>query len=387
MPVIRKTVTLLALIELAAILLVPLVVPKSIYLEKYLPERAIESTNEFLNGGTYLKPDKATGWRNRPSVEKETWDIDRYGSRSTHPATVQPKKPVRVMFLGSSMINGGAGVTNQQTVSAFVEDDRIETLNFGTMLYGLDQSLLAYQSRLNRFSPDIVVFGLDSDPLAPLKSMYVPFRSPREVYVPFLKPRFELKDGALDRVSAPPDLLGSILSRDSAFYELIRQHDGYYSRFHHFVHFEQTPIASSLYYAVKKIQSLKYYMEIDPTGRELLHRLMDRASHRLREDGVDVVFLFMPSKGQIERTGLKGRFPNRYVALMEGFRSRGLPVIDARAALISSGKPMSRLYSPDNIHFSAEGNRVVGAAVRAHIRETFLREQGNGAKPASHENG
>ena len=126
------------------------------------------STREFLDGDHLLLPDDVVGWSNRPDVAEGNWQIDSLGSRSSHPATALPGKAVRVLFLGSSMINGGTRVTNRETVAAFTEDADIEALNFGTMMYSLDQVLLSYTEKLEYLGADVIVVGLDAEIAKPV---------------------------------------------------------------------------------------------------------------------------------------------------------------------------------------------------------------------------
>jgi uncharacterized glyoxalase superfamily protein PhnB len=63
------------------------------------------------------------------------WVIDANGARSTQPSHAGLVKATRIIFLGSSMVNGDTHVKNNETISAYVEDEDVDALNFGTMMY------------------------------------------------------------------------------------------------------------------------------------------------------------------------------------------------------------------------------------------------------------
>ena len=106
------------------------------------------ATRKFLVGNAFFVPDKVAGWRNKPNVAIRNWVTDARGCRFAHQQLGLAKKPMRMMMLGSSMVNGGTGVRNDQTISAYLEDDRVEVLNFGTMMYSMDQCLLRYRAEI-----------------------------------------------------------------------------------------------------------------------------------------------------------------------------------------------------------------------------------------------
>ena len=113
-----STSLLVLVIELIAITVVPMVIPDHIYLRAYLNDIAERNTEEILTDtDQFLIYDDVTGWRNRPNSGKGKWSIDQYGSRTNHPFTVEPSKPLRVLFLGSSLVNGGVNIIADQTAS------------------------------------------------------------------------------------------------------------------------------------------------------------------------------------------------------------------------------------------------------------------------------
>lgn len=86
------------------------------------------------------------------------------------------------------MINGGTNVSNEETISAYIEDASTESVNFATMLYALDQVYLNYKERLGGYKADVVVVGLPGEFTAGLLNQYIPFRVRFENKMPFLSP-------------------------------------------------------------------------------------------------------------------------------------------------------------------------------------------------------
>ncbi|MEW5924297.1 MAG: hypothetical protein AB1746_09945, partial [Candidatus Zixiibacteriota bacterium] len=175
-PVLSYTVLFIFLFEFLMIFAAPHVIPDSTYMSIYLSKYARENTIEYIQDkDDYNVRDTLIGWRNRPGCVYEKWRTDDKGARSTHDFDVIPKKENRIMFLGSSLINGGPFVYIDETVSALIEDSLTEAVNFGVMRYSLDQAYLYYSKRLHRYQADVIVVELCSMPCDGLKNQYIPF--------------------------------------------------------------------------------------------------------------------------------------------------------------------------------------------------------------------
>ena len=362
MPVLLRTLFLLISIELLVVV-APFIIPQNYYLKLYLDDKSLRSTESFLNGDSYLIPDLNTGWRNKPSVIRKKWLTDEYGSRANQEVTLEKRKFTRVMFLGSSMINGGTQVRNDETISAYLENENIEALNFGTMLYGLDQAYIAFESDLNKFRPDIVIFGLDSDPISALLNMYVPFRNPNETNMPFLKPRYDNRNSDLDLININPTALETILTGEDTL-ELLEEHDLFQVRFKRYQHIGLTPIASVINYLFGKWDSFKYYQDNNSSNKALLQSLMHEIEDSLTQVGYSVVFLSMPAKSDLVPGKLSRLFPDRYAARMQSYRDSGFEVIDVKDIFLESEIPLNDLYHEDKLHFRPKANRIIAKKMK-----------------------
>ncbi|NKB37605.1 MAG: hypothetical protein GKR93_10610 [Gammaproteobacteria bacterium] len=338
----------------------------------------MKSTNDFLNNESFLTPDSVTGWRNRASTHKAKWRTDSYGSRSSSEVSLTRNNNYRIMFLGSSMINGGTHVENYETISAYLENEEIETLNFGTMLYGLDQSFLLYTHNLKKFNPDIIIIGLDSNPVSVLGNLYIPFRDSREVNMPFLKPRYELKNSSLELVRIDPSMLQNITS-DSSILSFLSRHDDFYTQFSLFKHLGITPIANLLNSVRSKTESLRYYLNTQTDNTDLLLELMETTVSTIEGSGKRVIFIYMPNRADIEPGRLMGKFPDRYGIRQKLFKDNGFPVVSVRDIFLQSGIKNSIIYSGDNQHYTAVGNRIIAE----HLEEIILLDTEDQTLPGS----
>lgn len=362
-PTIRWTAMILCTAELIIVLVAPLAVPDSFYLRSYLGGASRRSMRDLLtNAPSYLIWDELTGWRNRPEAERGRWQVDANGARTTRSGRERADVD-QVWFFGDSTVNGGTGLSSEETISAFLEDDRIATTNFGTMLFGLDQSLLLMQRKLETAVPKAIVIGLSENGIFALGNRYVPFRSRRESAMPYLKPRFVLDGSALVLLPTPPqsayaDLLGQgRLLRD------LSASDEYYSEFSAYRHFGLLPISGALWDGYRKGRATWSAATGRALASPLLYRVLNELQRDARSRGSAVVILVLPTRAIVDPSRLKRLLPDRHGALVRGLREAGFVVIDGRDALAGSGRPAHELYHADGVHYTRDGNRIIAASL------------------------
>jgi hypothetical protein len=357
-PILYKTLVLLLLLECGAIFIAPLVIPRTWYLYFYLDKKARESTQMFLQGQAVLIPDETAGWRNRPNVDQGNWVIDSNGSRSTHSIKINKEKPIRILFIGSSMINGGMGVTNNETISAFLESPYIETLNFGTMMYSLDQCLLVYRHNLYAYNPEIIVVGLDGFPLSGLKNLFIPFYNRDEVYMPYLKPRFRFENGKLQLIQAPPTLLATMF-RTLGLLDYLREYDFFYHQFETYRRLGQLPISNAIRIMYTKISNLTKYFNNDTESNVLTEALMTEIVMEVRKNGSEVIFLALPDQATLSRGGFRRYLPDLYGQSVRSLSLKGFPIVDVREIFHESGRAADELFEADHKHYKPIANHLI----------------------------
>lgn len=363
-PLVHWFLVIWVLAEVTSAALGPLVIPDHVYLSLYLGNQARQNTRDFYCGKSQaLVFDAECGWRNRPNYEREKWRIDEHGSRSTQAISITRNAKTRVLFLGSSLTNGGMSVSAGETISAAIEDSTTETLNFATMLYSLDQCYLAYRARMRKFAADFVVVGLSGNPTEGLTNRYVPYRVRTEIHMPYFKPRFGETEGELKlhTVPSPEEALTVLDSPD--LLDRIGRSDGYAANFSGFKRFDQTPITHALWSLGVKFRNLHHLLQKSYSELDLLQALMGAMVATADEDGAPVVFMFLPDQ-DITWPGLRGRLPDHYSDMIARLRAAGFTILDGRQVLLDSGERPSRLYHRDGQHYSALGNRVIGASLK-----------------------
>jgi|SRR5579884_364726 len=273
-----------------------------------------------------------------------------------------------MLFLGSSMINGGTGVANNETISAFIESSDIEAINFGTMMYSLDQSLLAYRHRFYAYYPDTIVVGLDGFPLSGLKNIYIPFFNRDEIYMPYLKPRFVYRNGKLRLIPAAPSLLAGMFNTNELL-DYLKENDFYYYQFEIYHHFGLLPFSNSIRFLYSKILNSKKYFSDDPETDLLMEALMTEMAMEARKNGASIVFLLLPDQATVYRSGVRRYLPDLYGQKIKYLRSKGFTLIDAREILLESGKGGDELFEIDHKHYTSVANRLIAEKLSLFVSD------------------
>ncbi|MBI5235179.1 MAG: hypothetical protein HY886_02890 [Deltaproteobacteria bacterium] len=367
-PLVFYTLALLLLAELVVALVLPSMVPEQVYLDLYLSKEARENTRRFVNDSApFLIYDEIAGWRNRPDVAHQKWVIDGRGSRSTHAVSTDRARRTQVIFLGNSLVNGSSGVSNDETISAYIEDETTASSNFAAMLYSLDQSYLAYKHRLGEYKADVVVVGLGATPGAGLMNRYIPFRFRQEHNMPFFKPRFELTGNTLNLIPLPPKQAYEEIFSVPAILSNLASSDAHYNEFKAYTRFGLTPIFASIRYIYNKAQRLVSLINHDDRDAPLLKALMSAMVMEAESRGAIVIFMMLPDQTTTAPGRLRGLLPDHYGSMVKELSGAGFNVLDARETLRRSGMPMRKLFYYDGIHYTAVGNREIATGLKTMI--------------------
>lgn len=370
-PLVFYTVLFLLLGQLAAAVM-PWVLPDGIYLYLYLGSEARESTRKFLNDQhPFLIYDPLLGWRNRPNMKHNKWVIDENGARTTHRVGFASKKRY-LLFLGNSLINGGTNISNDETVSAYIEDASTESINFATMLYTLDQVYLDYKERLGRYKADVVVVGLPGRSTPGLLNQYIPFRVKVETKMPFFKPRFEVRSGELSLVPVLPRSAYENLFSSPEIVKTLARTDAYYSEFNRYKWFGLMPGSTFLYSSYEKIKELVRLTGGDLEGRPLLKKLIEQMVRKSRERNAETVFVTLPDLRTVAPGVWRQYLPDLYGEMVNDLKREGYNVVDVRPPLRESGLSPEKLFDADGVHYSSVGNRIIAAALKdaiAHLKQ------------------
>ena len=357
-----RLAAVIALLDIVASLLLSFVIPKTTFLRWYLDRSEPKVIATFFDGGGLLIPDPDTGWRNQPNYANGNWAVDHRGSRSTHRFPPDSQRDATVLFLGSSLINGGVNVRNEETISAYLEGPRLEVLNFGTMLYSIDQSLLAYRSRLSSYDADVLVVGIDAS-IAHLTNLYIPFRDRTETYMPFVKPMFERRNGELELVGVSPAHLLQHNRTKRALLDLTARHDASSINFELYRRLGVLPIANALNSGFQKALSAWRYLRPSRNAFALQLELMTMLVEEAAAHETRVLFVKFPTKREFDTGSLAAPLYIRPAASHDSaLRASGHDILFARDVIKTTGRPAAEFFEGE-FHFTAEMNELIARAI------------------------
>jgi len=265
------------------------------------------------------------------------------------------------------MVNGGTHVKNNETISGYFEGGDVEALNFGTMMYSMDQCLLSYRHDLHKYQAKVVVVGLDLSSIGGLNNDYIPLRMREERNMPYLKPRYELTDGKLRLIPVHPEIQLARVPNNPELFDFLRKNDHYYDYFSGYCRMGLFPLSAFIRFAYHRVHKLCNYFIPDSETEDLLLAVMDNIVQTAREHGACVIFIMMPSEKEYSRRGIQSILPDLYSRALHIIRSGEFNVIDARQVLLLSRQPTAELFHEDGVHYKPLANRLIAQALRDKI--------------------
>jgi len=357
-------------LELVAAWILPHLVPQTSYLRSYLGWKVLINTQNFVRGRFYLEPDNKCGWRNRPYGQSGEVKFDAFGTRGGLSGEPWPdRNRTRVLLLGNSLIYGGFKVTNQETLNAYLSGSGLAALNLACTTYALDQMRLALEDQSERFSPDWVVLGIDSNPGYALDTHFMRFLR-KDYPVVLLKPRYVLQGGKLELLLPPNrELLADGDPVNGRLISFLKENDPLFYRFKDYQRWQTTPFLA-LWAKVEgrfgqlleergwnRDQVGRSDLSNWPLARELLKGIKDTA----RQKGIRLLILVFPNRVEIREK------ENPALEEITGFLAKeSIPYLDLRRVLAGYQGDSDDLYGDHN-HLIAAGNRLLAQHLAAHI--------------------
>ena len=159
------------------------------------------------------------GWTNHPLYISPNKDIiiNSAGIRSTIDYTPEPAPEVLRIALFGDSFTFGTDVTNDQTLSHFMELSlyemgiRAEVINFGVPAYGADQSYLRWLHEGINYHPDINILDFSSRTSNRAISLFRVIKNP-DTSLPLSKPRFYLDNKSLELINYPTIHISEIVN-------------------------------------------------------------------------------------------------------------------------------------------------------------------------------
>lgn len=357
--------------ELLGFFVLPKVLPESLYFWKMLPINAVLYAKEYVEGERSIEPDLELGWSNRPNSEFLNGSYDSLGSRSCKGIDPERPKPIRALFVGDSRIHGDDIITNDTTINAFLEDDTIETLNFASASYRLDQCYLAEKRWLERLHPQALVVGVDSTPGGALDSVFMPFISLSSSR-PILKPRAFI-DGDQLRWFFPDS---ASLLRDvpsvGVLLDTLKEYDNGYENFEWYKRHNCLLLLGIWQKLCKKIDKYSGHSKELDLMREsntkcciLARRIIAEMKAYADEHSVQLIFVLTPIRDEYE-----DGHTHEYCECLSTLHSLDVQVLDVLKLLEQSQDDVNNVYL-DSLHFTPKIHKLIADA----LREMILRDR------------
>jgi hypothetical protein len=173
--------------------------------------------------------DDLLGWAPRPNSRSENglYSYNSSGIRSapTEYSLSPPTGVLRIALFGDSFTHGDE-VRFENTWGYYLENElreagvQAEVINFGVPGYGMDQAYLRWKKLGHKYSPHIVIFGLQMENALRNVNTIRPIYNNGTGY-PFSKPRFIVDDGDLELLNnptIPPEEVPMIMSNIQAWH-------------------------------------------------------------------------------------------------------------------------------------------------------------------------
>ena len=314
-------------------------------------ERIARAVQSYLKTPTtFLIADPDLGWAPRPEVKTALYVYNKQGIRVESPdhlyAETPPEGTLRLALFGDSFTNG-AEVSASETWGAFAESalriagpGPVEVLNFGVNGYGVDQALLRWQKTGVKYSPAIVVLGLQVENLKRNVNLVRPLYTRTTENLPFSKPRFVEEGEALRLVNVPavpPESLAATIEHIEHW--RLREYEAYYNPddYRRSVFSSSRLIGFALQIVADTVSGKLNDDECSAEEKELGFRILQRFDASVRATGARFLVLHLPRRPELR--ALREKRPVANHAFLERVQHR-FDFLSAADALVDEmGRP------------------------------------------------
>lgn len=302
------------------------------------------------------------GWTHEPSLShleelhgrRYRLSYNAHGYRAPEHALQKPPGTFRVVVLGDSFVDASE-VDDEETFTRVLERSLsgVEVVNLGVWGYSTAQEALTLEQVAFRFDPDLVLLVTApndfSDNLVNLSS-----------YGP--APRMLLAGSSL-RLELPehPDAAAAFRSTNLPAPRSIWLHQ------HSYVyHLLNTRIYQRLRSKAIVAERDAQQAALGADERtELYRRIVGKMRGSCEERGVKFTIAFIHEKQELSL----GASPR--AALVQSLKAEGHDVVDLFEPLKAADRGGGRLYFAGDIHFNAEGHRLLAALLKPEVRGRY----------------
>ncbi len=344
--------------------------PKTYFFETYLKQNSYQSfqpVTQFLRGELYIVVDGRYGWINRPHATYRNIEFDQYGSRSHHGISNDSREKTRIILLGDSRINGGPWVENSETINAYLDGESIETLNFGSPDYCLDQLYLMMKHVDEKFHPEVYVVGIDSNPGRMLNSHFLPFYDLS--ILPRLKPKYDYSSSTLNPMIPPYKQLLRNFPNNQNLLTFLQNHDGLYSKFERYLQmriWRQTPILKIINNFNVKFEKIMYEPNTKQVveNRNYVQRLFHAFQEFVNQQNRELIVVLFASRYEVSNPS------SAYQDAITLLQEENIQTIDTQSLFKKYRGDTLELYA-DEIHCTSLGNQRIAQAIQNRITENL----------------
>lgn len=330
---------------------------------------------------TVLLYDSLLGWTPRPNGKSKDglYNYNSFGVRSApfeYPIS-PPQGVLRIAIFGDSFTHGDE-VPFENTWGYYLKDNLneanidAEVINFGVGGYGMDQAFLRWKEHGHKFSPHIVIFGLQMVDVNRNVNIIRPL-SNRWTNIPFSKPRFILTGEGLKLINVPtiplkeiPNVLENIETWDLARYEYHFNSGDYQD--HMWLRSKLISLALGLTSSDKVSEQSFYSLDEEPALLTL--RIIQEFKKDVELNGGRFLIVYLPIKGDL--TNLLNGEELAYSELLEKIEEDNNVIHPENEFLERVESSSLDIFFMKGGHYSSEGNKIIADRITKSIVEMEL---------------
>jgi hypothetical protein len=343
----------------------------------HLPVATVQDKleNYLLRSSLVVKKySPSLGWTTVPNRKSKNglYSYNSLGLRSPVEYSISPQKGVlRVAIFGDSFTLG-SDVQFENSWGYYLEERLkkagmdAEVINFGVGGYGMDQAFLRWKELGHKFSPDIVIFGLQMENVKRNVNLLRPIYDP-SAGVPFSKPRFILIKNDLKLINVPtispeniPDTITNIDTWSLVNHEYFFKKKDYMNSI-----WLRSKLASLIINIISQKRTENHFYELSEEPAQVTLKILQEFREDVESNRGKFLIVHLPTYPDMR--DLLDDEKLKYSELLERIKT-SYDLIQPNHALIQEAKNSS-LDSLFVGHYSPRANQVIANAIGSHIVE------------------
>jgi hypothetical protein len=334
--------------------------------------------NDYIlaSPNTHIMYDSYLGWAPRPnsSSSDSLYHYNSLGIRaeatSFEYSISPPDDTLRIVLIGDSLTHGDE-VPFENTWGYYLENElkesniKAQVINLGVGGYGMDQTFLHWEQLGHKFSPNLVIFGLQLENVKRNVNLIRPIYHPG-TGLPFSKPRFILNDDELELINSPtispeqvPDVIANIARWDLVEHEHFFKVEDYQTR----IWLRSKLVSLAL--EVVLPNEFSYNLSEEPVI--LTQKIIQELERSVASNGGCLLLVHLPRRSDL--TDLLYGNALVYSDLLTQIE-QNYYLVDPQHELLEVARASSLDTLFVEVHYSEKGNEVIADAISKSIIET-----------------